>query len=103
MESRYRTRFAALKWREVATVKVLYGNITDGNDPVLNHDLFLLPKDQIGAQQSFSLERKPYIEASVGVANIFRLLRVDFIKRITYLDHPHVNEFGIRARAKFDF
>jgi hypothetical protein len=35
--------------------------------------------------------------------NIFRLIRVDFVKRLTYLDHPAVTEWGIRTRAKLDF
>jgi len=43
------------------------------------------------------------MEASVGVANMFKILRVDFIKRLNYLESPHVSSFGIRVRAKFDF
>ena len=43
------------------------------------------------------------MEASVGVANIFKLIRVDLVKRLSYLDHPNVSQWGIRARFKFDF
>ncbi len=92
-----------LKWREVATLKVLYGNITDNNNPDLHPELFKFPEDEFGNPTSFSLKAKPYIEASVGVANMFKIVRVDFIKRINYLDNPHVSGFGIRVRAKFDF
>ena len=92
-----------LKWREVATLKVLYGVISDNNNPDLHNDLFILPQDQYGTPLTYSLKARPYIEASVGIANIFKVVRVDLIKRINYLDHPHVDEFGIRARAKFDF
>lgn len=95
--------FKKLKWREVASVKLLYGNITDGNDPNLNPDLFRLPVTPTDQPLSYSLERKPYIEASVGIANIFKLFRIDLIKRLTYLDHPNVAEFGLRGRFKFDF
>ena len=92
-----------LKWREVATVKLLYGYISDNNNPDLHDDLFKLPLDQFDDPQSFSLNKKPYIEVSVGVSNIFKLLRVDLIKRLSFTDNPHVDEYGIRARAKFDF
>jgi hypothetical protein len=92
-----------LKWREVVTLKVLYGNITDNNNPSLHEDLFELPQDEFGNPTSFSLKARPYMEASVGVANMFKILRVDFIKRLNYLENPHVSSFGIRVRAKFDF
>ncbi len=95
--------FKRLKWREVATVKMLYGNISDNNDPSLHPDLFKLPVEVNGDLLSYSLERKPYIEASVGITNIFKLIRVDLIKRLSYLEHNNVSEIGVRARAKFDF
>jgi len=95
--------FKRLKWREVFSLKVLYGNISDNNDPLLHSELFKLPIREDGTPISHSLERKPYIEASVGILNIFKLIRVDLIKRLSYLDLPDVAEDGIRARAKFDF
>lgn len=95
--------FKKLKWREVATVKILYGNISDANDPMLHPDLFKLPQEPNGDALSYSLERKPYIEASVGITNIFKIIRVDLIKRLSYLEHNNVAELGVRARAKFDF
>ena len=42
-------------------------------------------------------------EGSVGVGNIFKVLRVDAVKRFSYLDNPNVSSWGIRARVKFDF
>ncbi len=95
--------FKRLKWREVATFKLLYGEITDNNNPDLHNDLFKLPLDNNGEPQSFSLKRSPYIEVSVGIANIFKIIRVDLIKRLSFLEHAHVDEYGVRARAKFDF
>jgi hypothetical protein len=95
--------FKRLKWREVATLKVLYGNITDNNDPELHGELFKFPVETNGDPLTYSLERKPYIEASVGITNIFKIIRVDLIKRLSYMDHLNVTEYGVRARAKFDF
>jgi hypothetical protein len=39
----------------------------------------------------------------VGIANIFKLIRLDVVKRLAYLDHPEVSQWGIRGRFKFDF
>ena len=95
--------FKKLKWREVATFKLLYGRITDENDPAQHADLFRLPTNPDGTKLTYSLEARPYMEASIGITNIFKLIRIDLIKRLSYLEHQSVSEFGIRARAKLDF
>lgn len=92
-----------LKWREVATLKILYGSIRNENNPGRNPELFTFPVNENGQTTTFSLRDEPYIEASVGVANIFKLIRVDAVKRLSYLDNPNVSNWGIRARFKFDF
>lgn len=92
-----------LKFREVATCKVLYGSVSHTNNPDFQPGLFKFPVDNQGNPITYTLEKKPYIEASVGVSNIFRFFRVDVVKRLTYLDHPNVASIGIRARFKFDF
>jgi hypothetical protein len=92
-----------LKWREVATFKVLYGSIRRENDPRHNAEAFAFPVNDQGVETTYSLQPEPYMEASVGIANIFKLIRVDVVKRLSYLDHPEVSQWGIRARFKFDF
>lgn len=92
-----------LKLREVVTFKGLYGGIRDENDPVLHPSLLQFPVGEDGIRSTYTLEKQPYIEGSVGLANIFKLFRVDLVRRFTYLDHPEVAEWGIRTRVKFDF
>jgi len=92
-----------LKWREVVTVKVLYGSIREQNDPNKNPSTYLFPVTKEGQPLTYSLEREPYIEGSVGIANIFNFFRIDIVKRFTYLDHPEIADWGIRGRFKFDF
>jgi len=92
-----------LKLRENASFKILYGGIRDENNPELDQSLLRFPVNQDGVTTTHSLAREPYIEGSVGIGNIFKLLRVDLVKRFNYLDHPVVSEWGIRARVKFDF
>ena len=92
-----------LKWREVVTFKALYGRLSDGNQPDSNPTLLQFPTDNTGQRLTYRLGNQPYIEASVGIGNIFKLFRVDLVRRLTYLDHPNVSRVGIRARFKFDF
>jgi hypothetical protein len=92
-----------LKLRESVSFKVLYGGVRDENNPAYDESLLLFPTTASGTSTTYTLEKEPYMEGSVGVGNIFKLLRVDLVKRFNYLDHPVVSEWGIRARIKFDF
>jgi hypothetical protein len=93
-----------LKLREVASAKILYGGVRDENNPATTQSVLTFPKDgTTGSSTTFALNSKPYVEVSVGVANIFKLVRVDLVKRLTYLENPDISKWGIRARVKFDF
>ncbi len=92
-----------LKWREVVTGKLLYGSIRDTNDPRYNSSAYLFPLTKEGQPATYSLEKEPYLEGSVGIANIFNFFRLDIVKRFSYLDHPEISKWGIRGRFKFDF
>jgi hypothetical protein len=56
---------------------------------------------------SRSLQAKPYMECSVGVENIFKILRVDLLWRLTYLDNTFdgidVSTLALRFNLSFDF
>lgn len=95
--------FKKLKLREVATFKLLYGGVRSENRPENDPSLFRFPVDQYGRTSTFSLEKEPYMEVSVGVENILNLFRVDLVRRLSYLNHPNIAELGIRARVNFDF
>ena len=95
--------FKRLKWRSIISYKGVYGNLSDKNNPETTPGLMLFPTDANGNPTTFTLNDKPYMEASVGVGNIFKFFRVDIVKRLTYLDNPNVQEYGIRARFKFEF
>lgn len=98
-----------LKLREVVSAKVIYGKFTDGNNPELNPHLPQFQKDELGISETYSLDSAPYVEVSGGFYNIFKVLRVDVVKRLSYLDNPSVPEIfgvkgmGIRARFKVEF
>ena len=40
---------------------------------------------------------KPFAEVGVGVENIFKFFRVDWIHRLTYLDKPDIRRSDIKV------
>ena len=91
-----------LKLRELISFKMLAGGVRSENNPDLNPDLIKYPTLN-GVPTTFSLSKQPYIEGSVGIGNIFKFLRVDLVKRFSYLDNPNVSQWGIRTRFNFNF
>ena len=91
--------FKRLKWRTVATMNVLTGSISDENRQ-LHSDLGLngLPNFQIKA-----LGNDPYLELGYGIENIFRIIRIDAIHRMTYLDDLQGERFALRFSLQFSF
>lgn len=86
-----------LKWREMFRIRGLWGTLTDKNNPYKssNPDLFLFPMRD-GMSTSYIMGKTPYIEASVGIYNIFKLLHIEYVRRLTYTDIPGVKNDGIR-------
>lgn len=98
-----------LKLREIATFKLFYGGLSDRNNPELNPGSPQFDRLPDGSSFTSSFYNGPYMEGSIGITNIFKVLRVDLVKRLTYLDRPDVPELfnvkglGIRARFKVEF
>ena len=93
-------RIPGIKWlrlREVLSFNMIYGGLTDKNNPTLTPGLFLLP------DETQPLGSTPYMECSVGLENIFKILRIDYYRRLTYLDHPDIKKGGIRIALRFTF
>jgi uncharacterized protein DUF5686/carboxypeptidase-like protein len=95
--------FKRLQFREIISIKGIYGNVTDKNNPDITPGLMEFPTDSEGNPTTFTLYDEPYMEASVGVGNIFKVFRVDLVKRLSYLDNPDVSDIGVRVRFRFEF
>ncbi|MGV3761674.1 DUF5686 family protein [Parapedobacter sp.] len=92
-----------LKIREIVGFKLLYGNVRPENRPESNPSVFILPTDGDGNRTTFTMGRRPYMEASVGLENILNVLRVEYVRRLSYLNHPDIDKGGIRFSIKVDF
>lgn len=90
-----------LKWREVVVCKAVWGTLSDRNNgslPDTEADL-LFP-------EGMSSVEKPYVEMGFGVENIFRLLRVDCIWRLTHrksVPGQDVQNFAVNLSLRLKF
>ena len=92
-----------LKWREYFGVKMLWGALTDKNNPMLEENLqdktlMMFPEG------SFVMDsHQPYFELIAGVHNIFKILHVEYVRRLNYLDLPTAQKHGIRFMMRMTF
>jgi len=98
-----------LKLREAITFKAIYGRLTDSNNPEKHPEYIQFLNDEQDRRVTYTLQDEPYIEAGIGVGNIFKVLRFDLVRRFNYLDNPEVPSMfgvkglGLRFRIKLEF
>lgn len=102
-----------LKWREYIGFNMLWGTLTDKNNPFLvknagDSRLFYFPgefrKDGTFKYQSRVMDKnKPYFEVVAGIHNIFKILHVEYVRRLNYLDNPDIDKWGIRIMLRMTF
>jgi len=98
-----------LKLREAITFKAIYGRLTDSNNPEKHPEYIQFLNDEQDRRVTYTLQDEPYIEAGIGVGNIFKVLRFDLVRRFNYLDNPEVPSLfgvkglGLRFRVKLEF
>lgn len=88
-----------LKLREVVAFRGIYGHLSDRNNPRLNPDLFQFPE----YADTQSMSSMPYMEISVGLDNILRILRLDYVWRLSYRNTPGADRSGLRLALHFSF
>ena len=77
-----------LKWREWISVRCMWGDLTTAN--------------QQPSLQTLDPQR-PYWEVCAGVHNIFKLLHIEYVRRLNYLDLPTAHKQGVRFMLRFRF
>jgi hypothetical protein len=90
---------------------MLYGHLSDRNNPFVKTDdneLFVFPtRDR--HQTTFVMDDTPYMELSVGISNIFKVLTVQYVRRLNYNNMPDIyggdklKKNGIRFAVDFKF
>lgn len=86
-----------LKWREIFGFRGFIGSLSDRNNPEHNKNLLLFPEN------SYTTNNIPYMEYNIGIENIFKFFRIDYVRRLNYLNHPDVSKDGFRISFKMNF
>jgi hypothetical protein len=91
-----------LKLREVVSFKSLWGGVRAQNIPSNDPSLPEFPSRN-GMQFVHTLDNGPYQEGGIGIANIFKVLRLDYVRRFSYLNNLDAPRDGIRAYIILQF
>jgi len=92
-----------LKWREFLGFKMLWGTLTDKNNPNLAENagdamLMAFPEG------SYVMDsKKPYCELILGVHNIFKFFHIQYVRRLNYNSLPTAHKNTIRLMMRMTF
>ena len=92
-----------LKWREWIGVRCLWGDLSDKNNPYLAQNegsplLMYFPEG------SYVIDpKRPYWELTLGLHNIFKLIHVEYVRRLNYNELPTAHKHGVRFMVRMTF
>lgn len=85
-----------LHWREYFGVRMLWGSLSDKNNPLLeqnrgNGRLMYFPE---GCH--VMNPHRPYAELVIGIHNVFKIWHIEYVRRLSYTDLPNSPKWGMR-------
>jgi hypothetical protein len=90
-------------WREIVGINMTYGTLSNKNKQYNANNYFTVMDDV------------PYFEADIGIENIFNVIRIDYLYRLTYNDDFYLRDYrnanpdnkisnwGIKVGLQFSF
>lgn len=92
-----------LNLREIWGAQMFYGKLSDRNNPYLSDDVVHFDTNSDGEILTHVLQTEPYWEGTVGIDNILRVLRVEYVKRFNYKTLPNVPKDRFRLSINISF
>jgi len=92
-----------LKWRELLGVRCLWGHLTDKNNPTLAQNVSDGVLMQFPDGCNVMDPHRPYVELVAGIHNIFKILHVEYVRRMTYNNLPTAHKHGVRLMMSVTF
>lgn len=92
-----------LKWRELLGVRCLWGHLTDKNNPTLAQNASDGVLMQFPDGCNVMDPHRPYVELVAGIHNIFKILHVEYVRRMTYNNLPTAHKHGVRLMMSVTF
>ncbi len=92
-----------LHWREYIGVRMLWGTLTDKNNPYLaqNSNSSRLMHFPDGCH--IMDPKRPYAEIVVGIHNIFKIWHIEYVRRLSYNSLPTSPKWGMRYVIALSF
>lgn len=88
-----------LHWREYVGAKMLWGALSDKNNPYLERNAGSAVLMAFPEQTRLMNPDIPYWEISLGIRSIFRFFQVEYVRRMNYNE----NRFGPKNSVRFGF
>ncbi|TAE38784.1 MAG: carboxypeptidase-like regulatory domain-containing protein [Runella slithyformis] len=86
------------KWRFLVNAKALYGSVRQANrDLLASVDVNGEPVLGFNA-----LSNTPYLEMGYAIDNIFKVLRLDAVHRLTYRQNANITPFAVKFSFRFN-
>ena len=92
-----------LKWREWLGFRILWGELSEKNNPYLDKNagspmLMYFPEGSYVINSN-----RPYMEFSVGIHNILKIIHIEYVRRLNYNELPTAHKHGIRLKVRASF
>jgi len=81
--------FNKLKWREIVGIRGVWGSLSEQN-----RNYVQLPQGTYELKDQLTGNYVPYMEMNVGIENIFNIIRIDFVYRLTHRKQADPNNPG---------
>ncbi len=92
-----------LHWREYIGIRMLWGELSDKNNPYLEQNRGNKKLMHFPDGTSIMDPNRPYAELVLGVHNIFKFFHVEYVRRLAYNDLPTSPKWGMRYVIAFSF
>jgi len=92
-----------LKLREILGARMFYGSLSPANNPYTGSGVVRFDTDRDGRTMTHVLRKTPYWEGTIGLDNVFRALKVEYIRRLNYLDLPQAEKYRFWVTLNLSF
>ena len=92
-----------LKLREVLYCRGTWGSLSNQNNPTIDTsgNIFSYPTDR--SKATGTIMDEPFVEVGAGIENIFKLMSINWFKRMTYKNSPDVDQWGLRIAVHLQY
>ena len=92
-----------LHWREVIGVRMLWGALSDKNNPFAQENQGSTRLMHFPNGVNIMEPNRPYAELVIGIHNIFKFFHVEYVRRLSYNELPTSPKWGMRYVIAFSF